>query len=248
MVGRRKNKNRWDSRKKLGWGKKKNRLWMRAAIALLLAGGICIWADAAIKPVLSDVAQVEVKEMMSVAINDAVKEKVWVEAAELEFLEIESGEDGVVSLINANTAYMNQFAAELTEMIHKKVEGLSAQDVGIPLGSLFGSELLAQTGPEIDLRIKPLGMAKVDFKTEFESSGINQTKYKVYLEVCSKVKPLIPFLSDPIEFSSVIPVAETVVVGKVPQTYIGFSGGANSGMITGESAVINGINLSQLEN
>lgn len=244
----------------------KGKNWLVTALILCLAGGFLIWFDSAIKPVLAQVAQVEVKEMMSIAINDAVKEKVWEEASELEFLKVEAGEDGTVSMISANTAYINRFASELTEMIHEKVESLSAQKVGIPLGSILGSELLSQTGPEIGFRIKPLGMAKVDFKTEFDSSGINQTKYKIYLEVNSKAKPLIPFLSDPIEFSSVIPIAETVVVGKVPQTYIGFSEGSKSGgsgtsSVTGISegersavisggtaaAVINGINLSQLE-
>lgn len=196
-----------------------------AALLLLLSVGLLYYGiENALRPVLSEVAQIKVKEMVSIAVNDAVAEKLLDEAEHMDFLSIDVDESGRVSLINANSVYMNKFATELTEIIHHKVGELDGEKVMIPIGSILGSELFSQTGPEINVKVKPIGMAKVDFKTEFDSSGINQTKYKVYLQVTSRAKPLIPFASETVEISSVIPIAETVIVGKVPQTYVSVPG------------------------
>ena len=208
---------------------------------LLTAGLLYIMVDSMFKPVLIEVAEIKVREMVAYAVNEAVLEKLEEDFQDGEFLDIEVDGSGKVSMINANSVYMNQFAAELTEFVHDKIMALESERVMVPLGSIFGSEIMSQIGPEISVKVRSIGAAKVNFYTEFESSGINQTKYKVYIEAISRVKPIIPFSTEEMELSNSVLIAETIVVGDVPKTYVNLPGGE------GASGIVNGIRLADLE-
>jgi len=116
--------------------------------------------------------------------------------------------------------YMNEFSSQITKMVHDGLKNLKTEKVKISVGAILGSNIMTQTGPSIGLKIRPVGNATVNFFTEFESGGINQTKYKVYMQVVGKAKPVIPFVSETYEVVTTVPVAETVIVGNVPQTYL----------------------------
>ena len=81
---------------------------------------------------------------------------------------------------------------------------MKEEKVSVPAGSLLGSKFFSQTGPNINLRVIPLSVSGMDFKTEFESQGINQTKYKVYIILRSEVKVLAPFSSATFHMASTI--------------------------------------------
>ena len=100
---------------------------------------------------------------------------------------------------------------------YKEMKPVSLQ---VPVGSIVGSQILSQIGPYVDLKVLPIGMSRVNFKTEFESMGINQTKYKVYLEMDSQARVLAPFTINNINVQNTILVAEAIIVGKVPNAYI----------------------------
>ena len=83
---------------------------------------------------------------------------------------------------------------------------------------------LGKYGPQIDVKILPGGNVSAIFKTEFASSGINQTVYRVYLDVKSNISIATPFVAKTSEITSYISIAEVVIVGGVPQTYYNLEG------------------------
>ncbi|MFT9497099.1 sporulation protein YunB [Anaerosolibacter sp.] len=119
-----------------------------------------------------------------------------------------------------NTMMMNMLASEVALTVQDKIKNIKTSAVKVPLGNVFGSQLLAQHGPNINIDVTPIGMVNVDFKTEFEESGINQTRHKIYLIVKTQVRIIVPFSSDSTEVVTSVPIAETIIVGKVPQNYI----------------------------
>ena len=195
------------------------KIYFMLAAGIMILTGIYLAAEILLRPVLEDVAEVRVKELAAASINDSVTQ-LMEEMPERQFLNFETDEEGYVSMVSANTAYMNEFSSRIIKLIHDNLSSIEGERVRIPVGTLLGSNVLSQIGPYVELRVEPIGNASIDFSTEFISEGINQTKYKVFMEVEGAVKPVIPFVDEEYEVSAVIPVAETVIVGKVPQTYL----------------------------
>lgn len=100
---------------------------------------------------------------------------------------------------------------------------MSASDLAIPLGSLTGSNLLAGRGPYIRVRTQSVGSATARLRNALTAAGINQTKHQVLLDVEVYVTVLLPGFATSVKVNNELCVAETVIVGNVPQTYTYFS-------------------------
>ncbi len=75
-------------------------------------------------------------------------------------------------------------------------------------------------GPDIRVRMTPVGSVSVDFTDEFHAAGINQTRHKIYLLLKTQVKIVVPLGSEVINVSTRVPISESIIVGDVPQTYV----------------------------
>lgn len=93
-------------------------------------------------------------------------------------------------------------------------------------GNFTGNNLLAGCGPEVKVKVIPIGTVTTDFKTEFVSAGINQTRHRVYLTVYCTMYVAAPLVGEEVIVSNEVVVAETVLIGDVPEFY----GGADSSM------------------
>jgi sporulation protein YunB len=108
----------------------------------------------------------------------------------------------------------------MVKEIQAQFRTIEPRKVTVPVGSIVGSQIMSQFGPSLDLKVIPIGMSRASYKTEFESTGINQTKYKVYLEMDSQARVLSPFSMKNIEVKNTILIAEAIIVGEVPDSYI----------------------------
>lgn len=112
---------------------------------------------------------------------------------------------------------MNELKAVIIQDVQSKLGGDSHKDVGVPIGTLLGSDFLHGRGPDIPLRLTLSGNINADFKSSFESAGINQTKHQIYLNIHTSVYSFIPGFATTTEVDTNFPVAETIIVGEVPQ-------------------------------
>ena len=88
------------------------------------------------------------------------------------------------------------------------------------MGSITNSKLLSGRGPDIKVRIIPVGSVSTDFSDEFIQAGINQTRHKIYLELKTQVRIIVPLGSDIINVSTRVPITDTIIVGDVPDSYV----------------------------
>ena len=135
-------------------------------------------------------------------------------------MEVRSTSEGGVTMIRADMASVNRVYARLTGRIQERIAALGEDRITVPLGNVLGSQILAQMGPSMELRVIPVGTAEVGFKTEFESSAINQTRHRIYLEVDCTARILAPFSMTKVTTHHEILLAETVIVGDTPQSYV----------------------------
>ncbi|ADG82964.1 sporulation protein YunB [Thermincola potens] len=173
-----------------------------------------------LRPTIQAISKAQAEQIAVESIQDAVNEKVAkvVEYKDLIFVRTDSR--GRVVLMQPNTVKINSLAADTTLEVQKALKKLEGKVFKIPLGQTLGSQLLASYGPKIKVTIVPIGTVKVIVEDKFEQAGINQTRHRLYLNIFSKVKIVIPLVSDSVEVSSQVPIAETIIVGEVPGTYL----------------------------
>ncbi|MBF8982039.1 sporulation protein YunB [Lutibacter sp. B2] len=176
--------------------------------------------DQKIKPAFIAIAEVKAREIATRAINEAVNTKLSKNIKYEDLISIRTDTEGNITMMQANTVMMNKLASEVALTIQDNIKKIKVSTVMVPIGTVFDSQLLAKYGPKININITPIGMVSVDFKTEFEQSGINQTRHRIYLVVNTKVRVIVPFSSKAVSVASSVPIAETVIVGRVPQNYI----------------------------
>lgn len=179
-----------------------------------------IFVDKKVKPSFITIATIKAREIATRSINESVSQKITDDVRYEDLIFIRTDLEGNITLMQANTVMMNQLASEVAIAIQDNIKKIQTSSVEVPLGTVFESQLLAKYGPKITIQVTPIGMSSVTFKTEFEESGINQTRHKIYLVVSTQVRIIVPFSSEAANVVSEIPVAETVIVGKVPQNYI----------------------------
>lgn len=194
---------------------------LQLIISILLLTMPALWlVKSRIEPSLEEVGRMRANIMVSQIVNKALNEQFYGTESMDDLLIRETNGDGQMDVLRANTKAMNLLITEICVELQKQYAERPEDVYAVPVGVLLGNKLLSQTSPSVDIRIKPISVSSVDFKTEFVSEGINQTKYKVYIELKSQVKVLAPLVSETFETTTTILVAEAVILGTVPDSYV----------------------------
>ena len=198
--------------------KKKCFIAIVITIVLFIYGFIIL--DRSIKPTVLAISEVQARKFATQAINEAVKDKIKDDIKYKDLIFVKYDKDGKVTMMQANTVLMNSIASDVALEVQQNIREIGSGTIKIPLGNALNSQILSQYGPKIELNIVPQGSVSVDFTTEFIESGINQTVHKVYLIIIADVRIIVPLASDTIKIVTNIPIAETIIVGDVPESYI----------------------------
>jgi len=173
-----------------------------------------------LKETILAMARVRAEQAAIRAVQEAVNEKLAKAVEYKDLIYIRTDNRGRVVLMQANTIKINNLAADTTLEIQKTLAKLEGTVIPIPIGQALNSKILASYGPKIKVTLVPMGTVKVKVEDDFQQAGINQTRHRLYLHVFSRVKIVIPLVSDTVEVASQIPIAETIIVGEVPQTHV----------------------------
>ncbi len=182
--------------------------------------GSFIYIDNSLTPTIKVLAETKAEELANRSINKAVAEIIKDEINYSDLMNTKVDNEGKITMIESNTVMMNKIASDVALRIQEELKQVKTTTSYIPIGTALGSPILAKYGPQLKVSIEPIGTVYVNFKTDFEDAGINQTRHRIYLEVATKVKVVIPLTTDTKEVKAEIPICETVIVGDVPNSYI----------------------------
>ena len=205
------------------WGRRT----LAQGLALVLAVGLlalAFIAAAQMRPMLASLATTKVSNTVTRIVSEAVYEAI--ESGEVQYDDLvafEKDSDGHVTAVRSNMAAFNHLQAQILDTVLTRIDQVSARELSIPVGSLTGSSLLAGRGPRIKVRMESVGSSEANFRNEFVSAGINQTKHQIILTVDVYVSILLPGFTTATKVSNSFIVAETVIVGSVPESYTYFS-------------------------
>lgn len=182
--------------------------------------GSFIYVDNSLRPTITVLAETKALELANKSINKAVGDKVKekINYSDLVYTKLDA--QGKISMIQSNTIMMNQIASDVALEIQNELKQVKTTTSYIPIGTALNSPILARYGPQLKVSIEPIGTVSVDFKTSFESAGINQTRHTIYLEAKTQVKVVIPLTTSTKEVKVKIPICETIIVGEVPESYV----------------------------
>lgn len=193
-------------------------------MALVLVGGTAfVVIDRRIRPTLIELSKARARALAVRTINQVVRDKAGRGLHYEDLYAVRTDSRGKVVLMQPNTGEINRVAAEMTEGIQESFRRLPLERIGIPLGQVLGSQLLAAVGPTLTVRVLPIGTVEANLLDRFEQAGINQTRHTLYVEVRATVKVVVPFLAAEAEVRTEVPVSESIILGEVPQVYFGMS-------------------------
>ena len=198
----------------------KRRLLMLTTFLLMMCITAFLCMKAVIEPNIEDVSRMRAEVLVSRTVNRALTEQFQQEEIPEELFIISRDENGKTALVQANSIEINILMTRLVANLQEAFRNMEKEPLDVPVGAFLGSKLLSQTGPAVELYITPVSVLSSDFRTEFESQGINQTKYKIYIVLECRVKVLAPFSSRSFNTSTDVLIAETVILGEVPGSYV----------------------------
>ena len=190
--------------------------WLVAAAVMCAAVRL---TESALRPVLAAAARYQVRSQVTAAVEQWAARDLQERGVDYsDFVTITRNEAGEITALSADMARLNLLRAELSAHLLERLED-SQLELTIPVGSLLPIEPTWARGPELHLRALALGTASAEFESEFTSAGINQSRHRLWLELSVPVTVLLPGGGEELTVDSRLCVAETVIVGQVPQTW-----------------------------
>lgn len=171
--------------------------------------------------VITTLAQTQVKNATSDLINDAIDRQISNGVIQYDrMVYFEKDLEGRITALKTNMSEVNRLKTDLLNLINDEILSMDSDHLGISLGSFFLPEIFAGKGPEIPVQILMIRNSEADFFSEFSQAGINQTLQKLNMQVCVDVAVLVLGKVDYFTISSHVVIAETVIVGQVPEMFL----------------------------
>lgn len=199
---------------------RKHRFLLFLFCTFLLSFTTFIIFEIRITPVLEAMAESKAKNIASEAVNDAVHTVLCEKEITYDnIVHRTTDESGKITSVTVDSIRINQLCAEIRTIITDKLNSLGEKSVSIPVGSLSGIDMFAGKGPGIEVGITLSGSAVTKMWGDFQTAGINQTRHQMILEVQTKIYVITQNGNISTEILNSIVVAETVIVGQVPEIY-----------------------------
>ena len=173
------------------------------------------------RDIIRELAETQVKNTTSDLTNDAIAKQIAdgiIQYDRIVFFEKDL--DGRITALKTNMSEVNRLKTDILNIINDEILALDTSDIGIPLGSLFFPEVFSGKGPAIPVHILSIRNSDATFSSNFAQAGINQTLHQLTMLVSVDVAVLVLGQTGSFTVNSEVVVAETVIVGDVPNTFL----------------------------
>lgn len=177
--------------------------------------------DRNLKPTIIQIAESKAHILATETMNKVLYEKILTNTEYEDLMMVHKDSQQRVTLMQANTIKISRILSEANLEIKEALKNLQDETFKIPLGQALNSPLLAHVGPNIKVKLIPVGTVNVRFVDNFQQAGINQTRHILHLNINTTIQIVVPLVTENVEVHNQVPIAETIIVGDVPSTYLG---------------------------
>ena len=196
-------------------------LLLTLGVAILVASSAIALLEAKLRPVVAEIAAVQAQNTMTAVVEEAITADLASRQMSYnDFASIQRDESGAIVALTTNMARMNLLRTQITAAILEALNEVDVSIIQVPLGSLFDLEPLWAKGPSLKARAITVGTVRSEFDSQFTSAGVNQTLHRIWLEVSVPMTLVLPGGAVESQLHTRLCVAETVIVGQVPDTYL----------------------------
>lgn len=201
----------------------KKTIFIKVIVIFTIAFTVLLGINQSMQPVFKELAKNEAK-VISTEILNIESSKVLKNVSYEDLVKVEKDNNNTITMLKFDVMEMNMLASDIAYNIQQELNKKENDEIYIPMGSLSGISYLSGFGPKIKMQIIPAGNVITDFKSVFEDSGINQTIHRIYLDVVCQVNIVSPYETIQENILNQILMAETVIVGEIPETYYNLEG------------------------
>ncbi|MDD5927724.1 MAG: sporulation protein YunB [Firmicutes bacterium] len=188
-------------------------------ITLVAAGGLMMFRDAYGESI-SGAAESIAVNYVAMKINASLRQGMYSADLDGTLIHVERDSEGKIKYLEPDSRLINRIVLEFMSGVNETYSMEDTQVVKVNLGVITGSKIISQMPFTTKIKVQPLSLTKFQYETEFETQGINQTRYCVYCTINSKIRILAPFTDKISEINRKFLLAEAVIVGDVPETYV----------------------------
>ncbi len=192
-------------------------------VLLIIVVSIFVYLNNVVNPVIIELSTAQTRSLSQKAVEEAVYQTINSGFVYDELITINRNDNGDVMYISSNSLQINLLARELVKNAQLRLEAMGEKGIDIPIGTFTGMPIFVGRGPEINIKLLPIGSIACRFSSEFINAGINQTNHKIYLTVTTNVSVILPTANQTVQTTTQIMIAESIIVGKIPDTYLNSS-------------------------
>mgnify|MGYP002573850141 CR=1 FL=1 len=197
----------------------KLKLWLTGLCLLLILVGGYLLVLRGLMPNVMIQGEAMVSNQALGIMNSAVKEILGQADMSEQLIRVEKDDQNRISMLSMNTMAINEIANRCAIAAKDRIAQFTESSIKVPLGNVVGSKLFSGKGPKIRVKVQQAGTATAGFYTEFETAGINQTRYKIYVVLKARIRMICGAASQVVEVSTEVLISEAIIVGSVPETY-----------------------------
>lgn len=190
-------------------------------VIILVIVAVFLYLQLVLSPLIVELAIARVDNRASYIINEAIETQMQSDDIDYEnIIFLEKDVNGNITALKTNINEINRLKTQILSVIDGMLLDLDINEIGIPLGSLILPELFSGTGPKLPVKVMSVSASDAEFHNEFSEAGINQTSHRMMMDVTITMTVLTPMGTESITVASAVVVAETVIVGLVPESYV----------------------------
>lgn len=188
------------------------------ALGLILAG-IFIIIDMRVRPIIERTSTYQCQVLAARIINETLYNELGDDYDYGSLVKLTADESGNIASIESDMYNINRLKTHSSLLINEAIQKIPAHQLNISLGTVSGINMLFGTGPDLPVRIAPRGYANAVLVSKFTSAGINQTLHQIIMEITADITVIIPGYTKTVMVTTDFLVAETVIIGNVPDSY-----------------------------
>ena len=201
--------------------KTRNRIRILAAVVIVSVFALGLFLRFSVAPLIRELAKARVANRASYIINESIETLLRDGDVDYETIVLlEKDSYGNVTALKTNMNEINRLKTQILSVVATMLLDLDINEIGLPLGSLILPELFSGTGPKLPVKVMSISTSDAEFRNSFSEAGINQSLQQIMMDVIITMTILTPVGTESVTASSEVVIAETVIVGSVPQSYV----------------------------
>lgn len=191
-------------------------------LALSLLTGAGLYVRSNIVPLVTEKAYYSIRGEAVTALNDAYQKTVdeMTSLGYSDFVTVTKDSDGKISFISVDMLKVNNVMSFISTVVLEEMQSIATDGVDVPLGAFSGILLLGDNGKDVNIEVETVGIAECNFRSDFETVGINQVRHTLYIDIVASANVVLPLYAKDVFCESSLLLCENVIVGEVPEFYL----------------------------